>query len=171
MESIPPIVGLLALMAVAVYLVSRLAEESSPTLNPQGENMTNAPKKTEPQANPVGHNEVTYPREIPTHSVSHIINHLRGVDVLPVPDLVQHCTTTIGCGMEFLKANPQPVGATAESPYGDPKGMSNEELADALESATAPKGSGIAGADPAEAFPWAILLPLVVDVIRRYFGF
>lgn len=119
---------------------------------------------------PAGHNEVIYPREVPTHSVGHIIGHLRGVESLPIPDFVQHCTTVIGCGMEFLKANPQPVGATAEMPYGDPKGLTNEELADALESATAPQGSGIAGADPAEAFPWAIVLPLIVDAIRRYFG-
>jgi hypothetical protein len=128
------------------------------------------PKAT-PDAVPVGHNEVIYPREVPTHSVGHIISHLRGSDVLPVPDFVQHCTTVIGCGMEFLKANPQPIGSAAQSPYGDPRGMSNEELADALESAMAPQGSGIAGADPAEAFPWAIVIPLLADAIRRYFGF
>lgn len=132
--------------------------------------MTNEKKEQKSKATPVGHSIVTYPRELPTHDIGHIIAHLRGQEVIPIPDLVQHCTTTIGCGMEYMKKGPQPVGATIELSKEDYSVMSNGELADTLESAMAPQAAADA---EAEALPvWVItVLPVLYDVLRRFFKF
>lgn len=114
---------------------------------------------------PVGHNMVSYPADLSVilHSSGHIAGHLRGKETLALPDLGQHATTVIGCGLEFARTGPQPVGETASVDY---KAMSNEELADALESATAPQaGEGV------QAFPWAVLVSIAFDVLRRYLGY
>lgn len=122
----------------------------------------------EQQNQPVGHNEVTYPREIPTHSVSHIISHFRGQETLSLPDLGQHAATVIGCSCELMKS--QPVGDSGpDQPHGNPRTLSNEALADILESECNAVNAPQSSVNPVGAFP-AWLIPILIEAAIRIFS-
>lgn len=107
---------------------------------------------------PVSHVPVDFPRDFPIHSIMHLVGHFRGQESLSTGELLQHVGCIIGCAGKLLDGSPQPVGAAPEN-YSD---LSDAELADVLESATAPQ------ADAAAAIPpW--LMPVLLEVLRRLF--
>ena len=113
---------------------------------------------------PVGHSEVIYPAILPLHDLAHIVAAMRGIEKPTLPELGQNVATVTGCGCEMMKGKPQPVGAMAAP--ANLGVMSNSELADTLASVMAPQAG-----EGAEAFPWALVISLVHDALRRYFGF
>lgn len=120
------------------------------------------------QAIPVEHMEVDFPRKFPSDSIMHMVNLARGTETLTKGQVLQHLGIIAGCSGKLLDGAPEPVGASAaKQSSARIQKLSGEELASELEAAIAPQASS---ADPAEAFPWALLMPLIMDVVRRYFG-
>lgn len=126
--------------------------------------MTSEKKSDKKEMDPPRHNLVSYPKELPTHSITHIIQHLRGIEVLPLPELGQHFCTAGGCAFEMMKSSPTPVGAGAESSE-DCSKLSDEELADKLSAATAPQGAE-AGAE--SLLP--LIMPYLIEAAMRIFS-
>lgn len=120
--------------------------------------------KSQPEAVPAGHVPVDFPREVPLHSVMHIVGHLRGTEQLGIPELLQHAGVILGCTGAMMIPGPPEGGTLATSA---PQALSNEALADELENgfkaAAAPQG-----AEAAAIPPW--LIPILFEAAMRIFN-
>lgn len=100
---------------------------------------------------------IEYPTTLPTDAVQVVIDKLRGKDVA-LSLLAKASWNLQGFGMSQLVPGTQ-VTVMATS-------WSETELADKLQVLAQPQGRSAT----AVAIPWEIVLPLLLDLVRRWLG-
>jgi len=121
-------------------------------------------EKTSAKPQPLRHVKVTFPAEFPSDSVLHWISYLRGTETLTTGEMLQHTGVIFGCAGVLLQGSPPVMESLKKELPKKYAAMSNSELADLLEQGIAPQSGAAVAAFPS----W--LMPILMDVIRRYFG-
>ena len=69
---------------------------------------------------PVGHVTVDFPKELPLHSVGHLIAMFRGAEPRSIPDVLQHAGVILGCAGKLMESGqPMPIGAGLQDKFLD----------------------------------------------------